>query len=69
MTTKVDRCPVCASPVTWDPEDERFECRGVVQHCFVEELDGAERVLMLVASSSGEDADLFSTWSWPGEEP
>jgi len=60
-------CPVCAAPMSWDPVDERWECAGVVQHCFVEEEDGGRRWLVLTASGSGEDAELFSRWPFPGE--
>ncbi len=62
---KVGACPVCASPLVWDSEDERYECQGVVQHCYDAEGEGPARVLLLTASSSGEDAELFSTYPWP----
>lgn len=58
-------CPVCAATMKWDPEDERHECTGMVQHCFTVEGSGPGRQLMLTASSSGEDAELFSTYPWP----
>lgn len=59
------RCPVCQGALSWDPEDERYECDGVVQHCYAVEGEGAGRELMLIASDSGEDAELFSTYPWP----
>lgn len=59
-------CPVCHASMKWDPEDERFECTGVIQHCYVTDGEGPARQLMLTASSSGEDAELFSTYPWPG---
>ena len=58
-------CPLCGEPTGWDPVDERFECRGVVQHCYVAEGNGPGRVLVLVASGSGEDCELFETFPWP----
>ncbi len=66
MSTIPD-CPVCGAPMAWDPADGRFECTGTVQHCFGVEGNGADRSLVLMASGSGEDAELFSTWSWPAE--
>jgi len=71
MKTNDGPCPVCGSTMTWDLEDERYECRGVVQHCFELKLElelegeGARRQVRLVASGSGEDAELFSTYPWP----
>ncbi|NOZ93711.1 MAG: hypothetical protein GXP47_03085 [Acidobacteria bacterium] len=59
-------CPLCGARTRWDSTDERFECDGIVQHCFVAEGNGRERVLVLVASGSGEDCDLFETFPWPG---
>lgn len=59
-------CPVCNEALTWDGDDERFECVGMVQHCYTVEGAGAGRQLMLTASGSGEDAELFSTYPWPG---
>ncbi len=58
-------CPLCGAAMEWDPVDGRFECRGVVQHCYTVEGNGPQRELVLVASGSGEDAELFSTWPWP----
>ncbi len=58
-------CPLCGAGMTWDPVDERFECSGIVQHCYVTEGNGRQRVLVLVASGSGEDCDLFETFPWP----
>lgn len=55
-------CPVCGAAMTWDPEDDRYECAGPVEHCFTVEEEGGQRQLMLTASSSGEDAELFSTY-------
>jgi len=53
--------------MSWDSGDGRWECSGVIQHCYLEEVDGARRWLVLTASSSGEDAELFSRWPFPGE--
>ena len=58
-------CPVCGSTMSWDTEDQRFECSGLVQHCYTVEGTGPARELMLTASGSGEDAELFSTYPWP----
>jgi hypothetical protein len=58
-------CPVCGSEMNFDPVDERFECVGVVQHCYVVEGEGAGRCLLLTATGSGEDALLFSSYPWP----
>ena len=58
-------CPVCGFAMSWDPEDDRFECAGPVQHCYTVEGAGPARELLLTASSSGEDAELFSTYPWP----
>jgi len=65
MSTK-PHCPLCAAAMEWDPVDGRFECGGVVQHCYVVEGNGEDRRLVLVASGSGEDAELFTSWPWPG---
>ena len=54
--------------MSFDPEDDRWECGGVVQHCYTVEGQGAERALLLTASGSGEDALLFSTYAWPEGE-
>ncbi len=59
-------CPVCGARMFWDAEDGRWECGGVVQHCFVEEVEAGRRVLVLTASGSGEDAELFSRWPLEG---
>ncbi len=58
-------CPVCGYDLTWDGGDERYECKGPVQHCYTVEGSGAARELMLTASASGEDAELFSTYPFP----
>lgn len=63
--TTAPACPVCGAAMDWDKEDERFECAGPVQHCFTAEGSGPGRELMLAASGSGEDAELFSTYPWP----
>ena len=60
-------CPVCGEPMRWDPGDERWECTGVVQHCFIEETEGGRQWLVLTASTSGEDAELFSRWPLDGD--
>jgi hypothetical protein len=65
MSDQVIPCPLCAALMSYDPEDGRWECRGVVQHCFVDQGEGADRELLLTASSSGEDAELFSTYPFP----
>ncbi len=58
-------CPVCGSAMRYDPEDRRVECQGYGGHCYQITGEGPSRELMLTASNSGEDADLFSTYPWP----
>lgn len=65
MPSQAPPCPVCQAPMRWDPEDQRFECQGVIQHCYLVEGAGQARSLLLSASASGEDAELFSTYAWP----
>lgn len=62
---KTPLCPLCEEPMSWDDADGRYECGGRVQHCFTAEGEGSSRVLRLVATDSGEDAELFSTYPWP----
>jgi hypothetical protein len=58
-------CPVCGEALTLDSEDERWECKGITQHCFRERGHGLSRSLVLVATDSGEDAELFTVYPWP----
>lgn len=55
-------CPVCAAPMNWDEESERYVCEGIVQHCYIVQATGDQHELMLMASDSGEDAELFATF-------
>ena len=59
------KCPVCGDKMEFDPEDKRFECEGLGKHCFTVTGSGLGRTLMLTASNSGEDCDLFATFPWP----
>lgn len=59
-------CPLCGSELRWDEDDLRFECGGPVQHYFVAEGYGSERKLLLIATGSGEDAELYTAYPWPG---
>ena len=62
-------CPLCHAPLAWDDADSRFECQGTrTQHCFVPVGEGPERKLMVTASTSGEDTDLFALFPWPAPE-
>lgn len=60
-------CPVCAEKMVFDPEDDRWECAGMTQHCFRQRGSGLSRSLVLVASDSGEDAELYTLYPWPTE--
>lgn len=62
---KLPPCPVCEGKLKYDPEDKRWECDGLGQHCYKQSGEGLGRHLMLTASDSGEDADLFSMYPWP----
>ena len=58
-------CPVCGDQLHWDPDDKRWECVGMFQHCFKQEGSGFARSLVLVATDSGEDAELYEVYPWP----
>jgi len=62
-------CPICQAPLEYDPVDARLECKGArSQHCFVPVGEGPGRKLMVTASTSGEDTDLFELFPWPAPE-
>jgi len=60
-------CPVCNESTEWDAEQKRYECTGLCQHCFLVKGHGMSRSLLLIASDSGEDAELFTLYPWPRE--
>ncbi len=64
---KPPKCPVCGESTEWDEEQQRYECVGMPQHCFQVKGRGLSRSLMLTASDSGEDAELFTLYPWPRE--
>ena len=62
-------CPVCDAPMNWDEESERYVCEGIVQHCYIVQRAGDQLGLMLMASDSGEDAELFTTFPFERTVP
>jgi hypothetical protein len=64
---RAPKCPVCEEKTQWDEQQQRYECEGLSQHCFQVKGRGLSRSLMLIASDSGEDAELFTLYPWPRE--
>lgn len=60
-------CPMCGSPMGWEPDEELFTCLGPAAHRFLVEGWGAERVLVLAGSTGDPGAEPLSRWSCPEE--